>query len=602
VSAPAGRSLVLAGLIALATLCGPTARAASLGQVRDIAASGASRLALQLIDQNQSELHPDQPAWVRWERERIHVLESRQWWPQIIHRVRALPQSAPVPYRQWARTQLARALLQSHRPAKARHVLRGLLWHPAGKPSAAAVAQWRRLVIRSYLAADDYADAAIAIQRYRHDHGLSRPELRRWQARVLIRANKASAAADLLRGLEDPRSTLLRLRAELDIGKPSPARIATRARKIAINAGDSPLLGRDAWRLAARADAQAEKPDAALQASEEAVAVAPRDARSDPLFPPRGDLWQLLTRRGESIGNARQLVIGDDPAWFKLGASLAKKHPLHAEAVYAVIATRSPDKDNRGRAHSRLIRVLAGQHDGGLVLQALYMGKGRGGMLAAVPPQGRALLAEQMVAVGDLRDASRLMRNLPQAPPGSDGLDWQLRRARVLVLAGHPDAGAQVLQSVLKSRDKLPGPDADHFIQVLFALQAAGHDRQALALFRALLGKGMSTQQHRRILFWMGDSEKSLGHPLQAARDYLLSATLESRNAMDDWAQTARYHAARALARGGDLADAARVYRKLLAATSDPSRSALLRTALHRVEAKLSAKRGQGPDGMSHKQ
>ena len=147
-SAPAGRSLVLAGLIALATLCGPTARAASLGQVRDIAASGASRLALQLIDQNQSELHPDQPAWVRWERERIHVLESRQWWPQIIHRVRALPQSAPVPYRQWARTQLARALLQSHRPAKARHVLRGLLWHPAGKPSAAAVAQWRRLVIR----------------------------------------------------------------------------------------------------------------------------------------------------------------------------------------------------------------------------------------------------------------------------------------------------------------------------------------------------------------------------------------------------------------------------------------------------------------------
>ncbi|HYW03834.1 MAG TPA: hypothetical protein VFA86_07810 [Gammaproteobacteria bacterium] len=588
----------LAGLLALTALsCGPAARAASLEQVRDIAASGASRLALRLIDRSQSKLHPDQPAWVRWERERIRVLESQHHWSQIIQRVRGLPQSAPDPYRRWARTQLARALLQSHRPAKARAVLRGLLWQPAGQPSAAAIAGWRRLVIRSYLAADDYADAAIAIQRYRHDHGLSRPELRRWQARVLIRGGKAQAAVTLLKGLDDPRSVLLRLRAGLDTGKPSPARVAARARKIAAKAGDNPLLGRDAWRLSARADAHAGKPDAALQASEEAVAVAPPDARADPLFPPRGDLWQLLARRGESIGNDRQLVIGDDAAWLRLGASLAKKHPLQAEAVYAVVATRSPDKNNRGRAHTRLIGVLAGQHDGGLVLQAMYTGSTRGAMLAAVPPKGRALLAEQMIAVGDLRDASRLMRNLPQAPPGSDRLDWQLRRARVLVLAGHPDAGAKVVQSVLNSHDKLPGPDADHLVQVLFDLQAAGRDRQALDLFGALLGKGVSTRQHRRILFWMGDSEKSLGHPLQAARDYLLSATLEKRDAMDDWAQTARYHAARALASGGDLADAARVYRKLLAATSDSSRSALLRTALHRVEAKLSAKRGQGSGG-----
>ncbi len=576
--------LLLAALWATSAVA---AGAVGLQQVRDIAAAGANHLALKLIDQGQASLSPKQAAWARWERERLRVLASEHQWSALLRRVDAIPDSAPADLRRWARTQSAHALLETGKLERARQVLRELLWHNPRAPSA-MLARWRRDVIRSYLDAGDYADAAIAIRHYRSDRGLGQPQLRRWQARVLLHAGKAAAAVKLLAGLGDPRSALLRLRAGLETGTPDPAVIAQRSRKIAAQAADDPLLGRDAWRLAAMAAARAGHPDAALRATEQAVAVAPRDARPDPLFAPVGDLWNLLAKRGEALGNARQLVIGDDPAWFKLGAALAKKSPVQAESVYAVIATQSPDAHSRERANTRLIRLFAQQPDGGLVLQSLYLASDHAGTLQSVPPEGRSLLAEQMIAIGDLPDASRLMRHLSQAPPGAGKLDWQLRRARVLILAGHPDAGARVLTAVLHAHATLDPKSIDHLVQVLFDLQAAKRDQEAVRLFSALLGKGVSPQQHREILFWMGDSEKALGHDLRAARDYLLSATLENPQAMDDWAQTARYHAAQELARAGDLADSARVYRNLLAATSDPSRTALLRTALYRVEARLS--------------
>ncbi len=85
------------------------------------------------------------------------------------------------------------------------------------------------------------------------------------------------------------------------------------------------------------------------------------------------------------------------------------------------------------------------------------------------------------------------------------------------------------------------------------------------------------------MLFWVADSYKALGRPLEAAQLYLRSAILQDPFAMDPWAQTARYYAAEQLAAAGLPADARNIYRGLLNATKDPGRQAVLRNNIQQL-------------------
>jgi tetratricopeptide (TPR) repeat protein len=120
-------------------------------------------------------------------------------------------------------------------------------------------------------------------------------------------------------------------------------------------------------------------------------------------------------------------------------------------------------------------------------------------------------------------------------------------------------------------------------LQVVFDLQTVQQHRQALMLFDKLLEKELALQQRRELLFWMADSLQALENYQQAAYLYLKSATLTEPAAMDPWAQTARYRAAKALAEAGLLEDARRIYNGLLRATDDASRKAVLENEIQRL-------------------
>ena len=60
---------------------------------------------------------------------------------------------------------------------------------------------------------------------------------------------------------------------------------------------------------------------------------------------------------------------------------------------------------------------------------------------------------------------------------------------------------------------------------------------------------------------------------------------------MDPWAQTARYHAAKALVEAGLLQDARQIYSSLLRATRDASRRAVLENEIQRLHLVKAAKR-----------
>jgi len=124
---------------------------------------------------------------------------------------------------------------------------------------------------------------------------------------------------------------------------------------------------------------------------------------------------------------------------------------------------------------------------------------------------------------------------------------------------------------------------ADRLLQVLFDLQTVQHHREALELFGALLEKPLEAQQRREVLFWMAESLQALEQFDQAAYLYIKSATLTDLQAMDPWAQTARYRAAKALVKAGLLDDARRIYSSLMRATHDASRKAVLNNEIQHL-------------------
>jgi len=120
-------------------------------------------------------------------------------------------------------------------------------------------------------------------------------------------------------------------------------------------------------------------------------------------------------------------------------------------------------------------------------------------------------------------------------------------------------------------------------LQVVFDLQTVQYHQRALLLFGAVLDKQLDLQQRRELLFWMADSLQVLEQYDQAAYLYLKSATLSDPMAMDPWAQTARYRAAKALVEAGLLQDARQIYGSLLRATRDASRKAVLENEIQRL-------------------
>ena len=272
------------------------------------------------------------------------------------------------------------------------------------------------------------------------------------------------------------------------------------------------------------------------------------------------------------------MIVGVDQDWLD---AAARAEPAQARALYAALAGASRQHSVVEFAHYRFAHALRAEPAGDRVLAALYL---RGGVFAApedIPAMVRYLLIDGLLRDGDVVTASRLIADLSEPPAEAEPVEWNLRRARVLVLAGRTDDGAAVIDALLAEH---AGYDVDRLLQVLFDLQAAGAHGAALPLFERVYARtDLEVQQRRELLFWMADSQRALGEDAEAARLYLRSAGLGDPYSLDQWAQTARFQAAEVLEAAGFTADAATVFRTLLNATDDPGRRAVLQQRLDRL-------------------
>lgn len=563
--------------------------AAALAEVERLAQAGASGLALALADARQPAFAGNPVDWLRWERRRVQLLTEARRWQALLERIDAAPAAVPADFRVWLEEQRVRALRALGRRTEAVDALRRLLWQaPPEVADTRARQRWRALLIRLYLDLGEVEDARLALQRYRQDYGDGDDDSRRLAAEVLLRADAPAEAFELIGEATDSESAALRLLAGLRSGRLPASEVARSARRLATREKADPERIPLYWDILVQAHA-GEPDEAVVDAMERAL--VPR-ARRSPFARVDGDrLWQAWLELGRTLGNSQQLLMGEDDKWYFAATEALDRQPVRARAFFAVLAETASEPRRRELAHDYLAASLEGHPNAGNLLLALYLESDRFDHGRAVPASVDYRIVDRLIARGRLREAAARVARIPEPPPGAALVDWQLRRARVFILGGRQQDGVTLLRGLVEGPVELDADQRDRLVQVIFDLQQLRADEPAVALLRGLLARETDATRRRELLFWMAESEQRLGNPREAARLYLESAMALDPHALDPWSQTARYHAARALAEAGLPGDAAGVLEILLRATRDLARRRVLMQELqrYRQQARLAA-------------
>jgi hypothetical protein len=556
----------------------------SLAELSQLARAGAPQLALRRMDAEQPDPSEDLVQWVAWEQERLQILASRGLHAELIDRVNKLPDDVEERFRRQAMSMKADAQLQRGEAGEARATVRELLWFHNNGVEPSHLAHWRRQVVRSYVLEDRNEDARLALLRYRQDFGDESSEWRWLSAQVMLQSGHAESALNLLKEDSAPQGVFLRYVAKLDASTGPASEVEKDAVEMASEA-KQPEMQSAFWGLAARAAGKAGHSFEQIQYLENALSLPFDHELTHALLELDADqLWDSYLELGKQIGNKEQKLIGNDEDWYFPATEALEKEPLRARVLFSVLAEHGSSAQRRSVAHEYLVGMLEDRPDGKRLVQRLYLESRRYASADKLPPVIRYRLIDDALEAGDLNTASRLMEGLAAPPVGSDRFEWDLRRARVTIFTGDVDAGVRLLQKLLAAeQQEWDAQRVDRLLQVIFDLQTVQHHEQALSLFDALADKPLDQQQRRELLFWMADSRQSLEQYEQAAFLYLKSATLLDPLAMDPWAQTARYRAAKALVQAGLLEDARQIYSSLLRATRDASRKAVLRNEIQRL-------------------
>lgn len=556
------------------------AEPADLERVQALARGGAPHLALHLIDKHQPASAADK-AWVGWEEQRYVVYFTQRDWAAIGARAARLPDGVPDGFRRWARTQAAQARLYAEDGAGARRILRDLLWDDGA--DTASVAQWRQMIIRSYLIEDSLSDAQAAVLRYQQDYAVTDDSWRLLHATLLMRMNDHRAALPVLAGIQTHEGRLLIQLARLRSRTQKPQSVLAEADKLVQETRNKPAPQFQAWALSAEAAAMTGDRLLRVIALERALTLKREHGARERLFlVDSEDLWRAYAQYAEADGKQARLAVGRDADWVKKAAAFKRDDAVNARAYYAWLAGRARSPEIRELAHARLAASLAvdGREE---VLRWLYVDSSRYRRLEDIPAAVRYRLFDRAIAVYDIKAAARLLDGLPGPPPNEHPDLWVLKRARVMIYAGELNSALQTLSNILVDKKKVDDELAERYTQVMFDLQASDRHREAAVLLESLFGLVDNARMRRELLFWEADSRSALGEHAKAAELYLRSATYGSASAGDLWGQSARYHAAEALGKAGMVADARSVYQNLLEFTDDPKQRLLIDRQLQQL-------------------
>jgi predicted negative regulator of RcsB-dependent stress response len=547
--------------------------------------AGALELAIQTIDRHQGDQLDEQ--WQSWERLRYRLYFKRRQYQALHQRYLSYPPDMPKDFRDWAAGRLASALLLQGENSEARNELRKLIWSTGA--DAGKVALWRRQVIESYLADSRVDDADVALIQYQRDYPGRSTSWQVFRGRVLIRRGEYRDAVDVLAGVQQLEARLYRLYAALAAKIYQPAIVVKSATRVANLRHADAITRKRAWTLVAKAESRANNSAGQIRALETALGIANEfEPWNAILSSSATDLWQAYLDFSEAFGNRKRLLVGDDSEWIRQAELLEKKHTEQARAIYAFLSLKAQAGIVRDIAHKRLTESLY-NHQLGTVAVALYTDSKFVPEVEILPDAVRYRLAIEILRGGDIKRAAAIMKTLKQPPAEESVQDWRLRRARTMVYAGQFNEAHQLLQQILEGGGSLKPEFVRRYTQVVFDLQAVGEHEPALQIFKGLYDKTADREIQRELLYWMAESKLAQGKASEAAELYLQSAYHGQPRGGDMWGQSARYFAAEALAKSGNIDDARVVFENLLKHTPDAKRRAVIERNLQQLWLKQKA-------------
>lgn len=562
-----------------------------MNEVRTIAKSGAISLALQSIDEHQKSLDKtgQLEQWVEWERERINLYREGQRWPALQQRVAAYEDELPGDYYLWAKQHQVDALLKLKQPVQARQILQGLIWNNEVTTQTGSeinwLAAWQKRIIRSYLVENETRDALLAAQRYYQDYQSNELEDRLLRARILLMNQREDEVVELLaKDTRHPHGGMLYLLAQLRSGARPPQKVWQAARRQMRGKWASAELKYMLWAVAAEAAKRSGDRPSTVNALEYVLAGNKKTELPAGLFNFNPDtLWNAYIDFALYIGNRAQFLIGNDQQWLNAAVKVQKKEPVKARSLFALVMIKGQSDDTRMRAAKGFLNLMHKRKRGAELVLKLFLKSDYYKTLGAIPEPIRYDLVNVALSRSNIELASNLMATIKVAPKGADNFQWQLRRARILVLGGKAEQGSKSLKAILDNHKEFNKRQIEHFLQVVFDLQTVNEHESAYLLFKSVLPKITDVMQQREIYYWMADSRKALQDYSAAARLYLRSAMHGESKGLDPWGQTARYQVAEMLAKADYVDDAHTVYQQLLNGTKEPARRAVLKHELQKL-------------------
>ena len=561
----------------------------SLEQLGELTQIGLSGLAMRMIEQQQ-KLYPEfGPDWYAFEFKYFQTLAAQERWHDIIERADKLlakarsGQDITPKIARWFKSQKAIALLKLGDAEQSLQLTRDLIWEGRGTDRD-RTAFWRRQIIRAYLQLDFAEDANKALHKYRRDYGDYKSDWKLLQAQALLRADRPAEVIDLLAEEESHKGRALRLLAAVRARPDHTGLYIEDIKQQLTDASLTQAQQRAYFYVLFEAYVAKKNRLSAAETAEQLLALNRTQAVLGEHFSvDADDLWRLYEQIGDQSGNEYSLLKGNDAAWLDRAGNIEKKQPVRARAMYAVVALTTVDDNNRELAHKKIVDALSVTDAGLEVVNQLYTQSARAGSPGNLPVEVRYRLVDHALSIGDVTLAAKMMASLPQPPEGEGYFDWQMRKARVMILEGEYEQGEDELRKSLQNITELNTDMVDRYLQVVFDLQTIKRHEQALALFDRLPIESMDDKLRREIYYWKAESNYEIERYDQAAMLYMKSAKAGDESMSDLWAQSARFKASDALLKAGLYDDAQHAYSELLRITSSDSRKRLIRQKLQHI-------------------
>ena len=517
--------------------------------------------------------------WINWERQLWSLYKSRKRWHSLYQRISQIPPGFPASIHFEADGKAISALIAMGRGGQARRLIRKHL--SSSTISEANKKDLRVKVIESFLDDNLFRDATIAMEHYQHDYRSQEEDWLLLSARVYMQIGRLDQAINLLAPLTNPAARLLRIQARLSNGSMSPEQALGAASALLQSNGDD-INELDALSVMISASKRSRAQLSTVDLLERYVLASLEDIERSQSYQKYdvADLFEFYSKIALQEANRFGLLIGDHVQWLDYIERFPLNNNASKKSLYAYLCMNITNPLSRRRAIDGYVNTLIGSGRTGLILAAF----GEDSMLGELNLSADIglYLSNHALEKGNIQLAAAVNNGLTEIPSGMRQEDWVLHVARVAIIAGEYEQGADRLSNWLKSYTRLTAEQTDKVLQPVFDLQKVNQHKRALTLLHLISDRSSTDRHQREIAYWLAESFQETGQYLKAADHFLYSA-LQKANGFDQWGESARFRAAESLVQANQVSDARTLFEDLLKRATEESRKNSLKQKLQQI-------------------